>query len=320
MPILSIRSDLWVRTGQVGTTETIARALSGKRTGSGWVARCPAHDDRTPSLSMRDADDGKVLVYCHAGCRQDRVIAALKARGLWAENSWRYVPIPRRQPCSVAAHGPDLHEIERRNGALAIWEAAITAQGTLVETYLAARGIRIPPPPSLRFHPGLKHPTGGLWPAMVGLVANGADGTSLAIHRTFLAHDGSGKAPVDQAKMMLGPCSGGVVRLAEPIVGKPLFVGEGIETCLAAMQAGPYPTWAALSTSGLRSLILPNDLRARIVILADGDDAGESAAQSCAQRWIKEGRRVCIARPPKGMDFNDLVMAHASRKIGWSND
>jgi hypothetical protein len=49
---------------------------------------------------------------------------------------------------------------------------------------------------------------------MVALVTRGADGTPLAIHRTFLARDGGGKAPVDPQKMMLGPCRGGAVRLA----------------------------------------------------------------------------------------------------------
>ena len=74
---------------------------------------------------------------------------------------------------------------------------------------------------------------------MVALVTHGADGTPLAIHRTFLARDGSGKAPVDPPKMMLGPCRGGAVRLGEP--GDVLMVGEGIETCLAAMQATGQP-------------------------------------------------------------------------------
>ena len=66
------------------TPETIARALAGRRAGNGWTARCPAHDDRSPSLSIRNAD-GKVLVCCHAGCDQERVIAALRTRGLWTE-------------------------------------------------------------------------------------------------------------------------------------------------------------------------------------------------------------------------------------------
>jgi len=86
---------------------------------------------------------------------------------------------------------------------------------------------------------------------MVALVTNGADGTPLAIHRTFLARNGGGKAPVDPQKMMLGPCREGTVRLADP--GDALMVGEGIETCLAAMQATGNSVWAALSTSGLRA-------------------------------------------------------------------
>ena len=90
---------------------------------------------------------------------------------------------------------------------------------------------------------------------MVALVTRGADDMPLAIHRTFLAHDGGGKAPVDPQKMMLGPCRGGAVRLGRS--GDVLMIGEGIETCLAAMQATGHPAWAALSTSGLRALDLP---------------------------------------------------------------
>jgi putative DNA primase/helicase len=66
------------------TAAEIARALHGRKSGSGWVARCPAHDDRDPSLALRDAD-GKVLARCHAGCDQRAVLAALKALGLWPE-------------------------------------------------------------------------------------------------------------------------------------------------------------------------------------------------------------------------------------------
>jgi len=87
---------------------------------------------------------------------------------------------------------------------------------------------------------------------MIALVTRGSDNTPLAIHRTFLARDGAAKAPVDPQKMMLGPCRGGAVRLAAP--GDLLMVGEGIETCLAAMQATGHPAWVALSTSGLRTL------------------------------------------------------------------
>lgn len=110
--------------------------------------------------------------------------------------------------------------------------------------------------------------------------------------------------------MMFGPCRGGAVRLADP--SDVLMVGEGIETCLAAMLASGHPAWAALSTSGLRGLDLPKDVR-EVIVLADGDEAGEAAAQDCALRWRRQGRRVRIARPPHGLDFNDLLLGRASR-------
>jgi putative DNA primase/helicase len=66
------------------------------------------------------------------------------------------------------------------------------------------------------------------------------------------------------------------------------------------------------STGGLRALELPRDVR-DVIVLADGDDPGEVAAQECAWRWTRDGRHVRIARPPHGMDFNDLLVRRGSR-------
>ena len=94
------------------TAETIARALGGRRVGQCWTARCPAHDDREPSLSIRDAD-GKVLVRCHAGCDQRDVIAALKERGLWTARS------PQPSGIRIAeSYRPRNPILTRRNGVL----------------------------------------------------------------------------------------------------------------------------------------------------------------------------------------------------------
>ena len=185
-----------------------------------------------------------------------------------------------------------------------------SAGGTLVETYLLSRGLHLATPPTLRFHAGLKHRSGGRWPAMVALVTRGSDGTPLAIHRTFLARDGGRKAAVDPQKMMLGPCRGGAVRLGDPT--DVLMVGEGIETCLAAMQATGHPGWAALSTSGLRSLDLPKGVH-NVIVLADGDDAGEAAARIARFVGSAKAGRVRIARPPQGTDFNDMLLGRAPR-------
>jgi putative DNA primase/helicase len=285
------------------TAAELAAALGGRRVGGTWMARCPAHGDRTPSLSIRQSNTGKVVFRCFAGCDQWDVIAALKARGLWAENDWRMICLGGRR--SPIERKPDPGDgAKRSQTALAIWQSAKPAKGTAVETYLASRGIDIPVPDALRFHAGLKHPSGGCWPVMVALVTNGIDGTPIAVHRTFLAQDGSGKARVDPHKMMLGPCRGGAIRLGQH--NGLVMVGEGIETCLTAQQATRQPAWAALSTSGLRNLDLPREVSS-VIVLADGDDPGEAAAQDCAWRWKREGRRVRIARPPRGMDFNGML-------------
>jgi hypothetical protein len=291
------------------SAELIARALGGRKAGSGWMARCQAHDDREPSLSIRDAD-GTILVRCHAGCDQRHVISALRERGLWHDVNHRLRRAARRRTFQPR---PDQQQSDPSAAALAIWESAIPASGTSVEVYLAARRLTLALPGSLRFHRGLRHPSGGFWPCMVALVTRGLDDMPLAIHRTFLARDGSGKAPVDPQKMMLGPCRGGVVRLGQP--AEVLMVGEGIETCLAGMQATGQPAWAALSTSGLRALDLPSTVR-NVIVLADGDDPGEAAACDCALRWMKQGRRVRIARPPRGTDFNDMLLNPAPQFDG----
>ena len=269
--------------------EIIAKALGGRKVGTCWMACCLVHDDHEPSLSLRDADDGTVLVRCHAGCEQLTIIAALRSRGLWEKSEDRRPRKGRRQPHRGTSDKTDSDEAKRTAVALSIWRAARRADGTLVETYFSSRGLHLSPSSTLRFHAGLKHPSGTYWPVMVGLVTRGTDDVPLAIHRTFLARDGSGKAPVEPQKMMLGPCHGGAVRLGIP--SSVLMVGEGIETCLAAMQAKGLPVWAALSAPGLRALVLPSDV-GEVIVLADGDDPGEAAAHACAVRWSREGRRV----------------------------
>jgi hypothetical protein len=282
------------------TAREIAIALGGRRASNGWLARCPAHEDGTPSFSISASREGKVLVHCHAGCQQRDVVAALRDRGLWDGGSAKVAV--RKQGRHPQSPPPD--DRKRTAYALKLWCETQPAERTLAETYLRHRALRLPVPRTLRFHPGLKHPDGETWPAMVGLVTRGPENRPVGIHRTFLARDGKGKAPVASSKMLLGPYRGGAVRLAP--LAEWLMVGEGIETCLAAIQAVRFGAWAALSTSGLQTLELPPNVR-DVTILADGDKPGEAAAEDAAKRWAGERRRVRIARPPEGTDFNDLL-------------
>jgi len=128
----------------------------------------------------------------------------------------------------------------------------------------------------------------------------------VAVHRTFLAIDGSGKASLDPVRMSHGPVGGAAVRLAP--ASSVLAIAEGIETALSYMQATSTPTWAALSARGMRALVLPENVL-EVVIAADADPVGIMAAHAAARRWISEGRLVSIVRPPLGRDFNDLARA-----------
>src|SRR5262249_14281390 len=107
------------------TAETVAKALGGRKSGSAWMALCPAHKDREPSLSITDADNGKVLVRCHVGCDQEQVIAALRSRGLWMESGPRR--FTRFVPRAVVPSQWDRDAAKRTETALAIWTSATPA-------------------------------------------------------------------------------------------------------------------------------------------------------------------------------------------------
>lgn len=68
-----------------------------------WKACCPAHDDKAPSLSIREADDGKVLLHCWAGCTTAEITAAI---GLGLRDLFPGEKTPRQGPSKAAI----LHE------------------------------------------------------------------------------------------------------------------------------------------------------------------------------------------------------------------
>ena len=105
------------------TAETIAKALGGHRAGATWMARCPVHDDRAPSLSISSGKGGKVLVRCHAGCEQRDVITALVDCGLWDATGKSAGRFAHKRRTRIAAE-PDPDAKARTEAALAIWQAS----------------------------------------------------------------------------------------------------------------------------------------------------------------------------------------------------
>lgn len=95
------------------TADALARALNSRRSGSCWMALCPVHKDRNPSLSIAEKD-GRVLVHCHAGCDQRAVIEHLKSRGIWDSGA------RDKEACRIVAtypytdeNGGSLYEVVR---------------------------------------------------------------------------------------------------------------------------------------------------------------------------------------------------------------
>ncbi len=66
---------------EAGRSSPVERVLSRlqnvKPSGNGWIARCPAHNDKHPSLSIKEGADGRVLLKCHAGCSAESIVRAL---------------------------------------------------------------------------------------------------------------------------------------------------------------------------------------------------------------------------------------------------
>ena len=58
------------------TEDFLSRLEKVERSGSGWIACCPAHGDSNPSLSVSESG-GKILVHCHAGCTAQAVVDAM---------------------------------------------------------------------------------------------------------------------------------------------------------------------------------------------------------------------------------------------------
>lgn len=179
--------------------------------------------------------------------------------------------------------------------------------GTLVETYLRTRGITaLHGAGSLRFHPRCyykpdEHSPTESWPAMIASVTD-LGGEITGAHRTWLALDGSGKAPIDTPRRAMGDLLGHAVRFG--VAHDVMAAGEGIETILSLRMAAPrLPMLAALSAAHLAAILFPVTLR-RLYIVRDDDPAGDSARDSLIERANAIGVEAIVLSPMRG-DFNE---------------
>ncbi len=287
----------------MNAAKTLTATLGGTWHGHYGTARCPAHEDHSPSLSLTDGNNGNVLLKCHAGCSYADIRAALEAGGMdrsALRGNLNFDP-ERDAERRVKAQAD---QRKRSDQSRRLWEVAQPIYRSVAETYLRRRGISCPLPDTLRYVETCWHPSAKRLPALISYVSGG-DG--FAVHRTYLCYDRSGKAPVTPAKAMLGRTKGGAVRLVRGQTR--LVVAEGIETALSlasGLLTDRPSIWAALSASGMISLRLPSQ-PGRLTVAGDGDPAGRAAAEQLARRASDMGWQVSLMTAPEGKDWNDVL-------------
>jgi phage/plasmid primase-like uncharacterized protein len=228
-----------------------------------------------------------------------------------ADEARRFLSLPRdeRRHTQKSAHTPV--PVGSPEAAQRLFAMAQPISGTLVSTYLRNRGITdLRRTASLRFHPRCFHEPEGdgpteTWPAMVAAVTD-LEGRITGAHRTWLARDGSDKAPIETQRKAMGELLGHAARFdaADDVMA----VGEGIETMLSLRCALPaMPMAAALSANHLAAVLLPLTLR-RLYIARDTDAAGDMAFAALRERAEAAGIEARALSPRMG-DFNDDLQA-----------
>jgi len=225
----------------------------------------------------------------------------------WArsDSSSLRAPHPPRDP---PAHVPAEAELEKERvrSALSIWDEAGDPSGTIVETYLASRGLHAGAAAvhAIRFHPALRY-EGATVPAMVALFRDIATDAPCGIHRTFL--DGQARK-ID--RRMLGRTKDAAIKLdADETVTQGIGIAEGIETALAVIGMGWRPVWALGSAGAMARFPVLLTVMS-LTLFADHDDAGVKAARTCGRRWADAGLDARVLRPPAvGADWNDARVA-----------
>jgi hypothetical protein len=272
----------------------IVETFGGTWQGASGMCRCPAHDDRSPSLSIRIGDRA-LLFHCFAGCETVEVMRALRLAGQTALGADTFVGSGR----PVLPATPN--QVARR-----LWEGSVPIADTLAAVYLDRRCITARSA-ELRFKQRAQlgsKPNATFHPALIAAIRD--DRGLVAVHRTFLDPNSGWKAGIPDPKRMLGRPGAGAVRLAP--TGPVLGLAEGLETALSAMDILGFPVWAVLGNERFGIVSIPAAVQ-RLIILRDPDKGGERASD-LAESQAREGLSIETLLPPgKGRDWNAVAMS-----------
>ena len=263
-------------------------ALGGIWHGNVATCRCPAHSDKTPSLSIRQGDRG-LLVTCFAGCDTNDILREL-AR----------IPLGRRYEPPAIERATGTGNVER------LWGDAMPVPGTLGDRYLSSRFL-VPLPNDVRFHPrcplGPK-PRTLFKPAL--FVAVREANRLVAIQRIFV--DPATARYTDKAT--LGALGTGAWRGGG--LGPTIGLAEGFETARAWSIIHGLPCWASLGSRRLDLVAIPASVTT-LILAGDNDLAGRRAVARSMEVYASGTRE---ARPDYPVGYKDWAAALEAQRRG----
>lgn len=229
------------------------------------------------------------------------------------------LPVVKRPLVMTTASSEEQLQIAHR-----LWKKTEKlVDGDAVTRYYKYRGLYLPPSKTLRivsslgyYEPGEEKPVLiGSYPCMAAPVTD-VNGKLLAVHRTYLAENGEGKAPVEKAKKISNAgVMGGSIKLYDPVNGF-IALTEGIETAEAVREMFGWPVWPTISTGFMAGVVLPPSIT-KVAICIDHDPVdpkrgvrpGHAAGYELKKRLESEGRQVKIFIPPdEDTDFLDVLL------------
>lgn len=309
-------SDLAIRLGRQAEAVCSHYLSNGRRQGNYWqvgdVRNAPG---RSMFVRLKDSPKGPAGKWTDAatGEHGDLLDVIRESSGLLdfadvVTEARRFLSLPHPEPEPVSRKSANTPALSgSAEAARRLFAISQPIAGTLVETYLRQRGITVlHGTGSLRFHPRCyfrpdEHSPTEAWPAMIAAVTD-LDGRITGAHRTWLAPDGAGKAPIGTQRKAMGDLLGHAVRIGVP--GTVMAAGEGIETMLSLRQVLPDLAVApALSAAHLAAILFPPQLR-RLYIVRDNDPAGDGARDSLVDRASAAGIEAIVLSPAMG-DLNE---------------
>ncbi len=228
------------------------------------------------------------------------------------EDSKEFLTTPISEVKEPRTSAEKKEQTERYISRLLAVSARHRLKGTPAATYLRTRGIILGELSSsakqeLGCIPSCYHTGAKLsFPVLLAPLRD-CNGRVQGVLRTFLAHNGKAKAPINTSKLALGSTTGASIHLTPP--RKTLILTEGLEDGLSILQAiNPkhYGVWCAVG-GNLLSIIIPRDEVNHVVLAVDNDKAGQAYINKLAPRLKREGFRVSAAIPTHGKDFNEML-------------